>query len=202
MSRSSPPVRHRIRRSSRPPRAGRSAPPQRSRMPGIRFALVVTAASGLIATSAYFLFSDDDHVFTRLIGQPQIQITSEDQIAHLRTQFDRVSFDQEQVEQQVKVLQQRQATLEQTLANMPAWPESGVIDTVPQMSPIETPSAPAIVAVAHEEHAKKVEQAIIRGKEPRHRKHARVARKQTHEVPIITVGHTADAEPFGQLNSY
>ena len=189
------------RRIRRPPRRfrGRNRTPKRAtvstvammairaRMPAIRYALVVTAA-WLIATGTYFVFQDD--VLTRLFGlQTKIQMSG-------------LFLDQKQVEQQFITLLQRQATLEQTLANMPAWPESGVIDTVPQMSPIETPSAPAIVAVAHEEHAKKVEQAIIRGKEPRHRKHARVARKRTHEVPIITVGHTADAEPFGQLNSY
>jgi hypothetical protein len=82
-------------------------------MPAIRFALLVTAACGTMAAGAYFAFRDD--LFTRLIGhQAQAQISYEDQIADLRAQIDRISrLDQERVEQQIKPLLQRQATLEQ-----------------------------------------------------------------------------------------
>jgi hypothetical protein len=80
-------------------------------MPAIRSALVVTAAWS-IATGAYFAFRDDvTHPMT------EMQITYEDHIADLRAQFDRIVsrqfLDQEQVQQQLNALLQRQATLEQ-----------------------------------------------------------------------------------------
>ena len=69
-----------------------------------------------IATGTYFAFHDD--VLTRLVGgQAQMQFAYEDRIAELRAQIDRITsrqlLDQEQFEQKLKELLQRQAVLEQ-----------------------------------------------------------------------------------------
>ncbi len=68
-----------------------------------------------IATGTYFAFSND--VLTRLIGrQAELQFAYEDRIAELRAQVDRITsrqlLDQEQFEQKLNVLLQRQTTLE------------------------------------------------------------------------------------------
>src|SRR6266550_1697759 len=160
MSPSSPPVRRRIRRS--PSRlGGRNRPPKRSRMPAVRLALLATVvACGSIATGAYFAFRDD--VFAGLVGrQTEKQITSEDQIAALRAQVDRVtswqSLDKERVEQQIKPLQQRQVTLEQVTSELAkdlsiqaryGLPASRAIEPPPLLSPIEKPSAPTVAIPA------------------------------------------------------
>src|SRR5215475_14299018 len=136
MSTSTPPLRRRTRHSSNRV-GGRNRPPKRSRMPAIRYALLVTAACGTMATGAYFAFRDD--LFTRLIGhQPQTQMY-EEKIADLRAQIDRVSrLDQERVEQQIKPLLQRQATLEEVTSGLAkelsiqarnSLPPSGTIGT-------------------------------------------------------------------------
>src|SRR5215813_12195456 len=208
MSTSSPPLRRRTRRpSSR--LGGRNPPPKRSRMPAIRFSLLVTAACGTLATGAYFAFRDD--LFTRLIGhQTQAQISYEDQIADLRGQIDRVSRLDQQVEQQIKPLLQRQATLEEVTSGLAkelsiqarnTLPASGAIGTAPLLSPIETPSAP-IVATPHTESAKQADQATIRDKKPRRpsRKYVRVKRKRMQEASTVAVGHNAYVEPAGQRN--
>src|SRR5678815_3395625 len=81
-------------------------------------------------------------LFTRLIGQQiQTQINYEDQIADLRAQIDRVSrLDQERVEQQIKLLLRRQATLEGVTSGLAKelsiqarniLPPSGTIGTGP-----------------------------------------------------------------------
>jgi hypothetical protein len=163
-----------------------------------------------MATGAYFAFGDD--LFTRLIGhQTQTQIRYEDQIADLRAQIYRISrLDQERVEQQIKPLLQRQATLEQVTSGLAkdlsiqarnGLPASGATGTAPLLSPIETPSAP-IVATPHTESAKQADQAIVRDKKPRrsHRKYVRVIRKRMHEASTVAVGHNAYAEPAGQRN--
>src|SRR5215475_2737002 len=172
MSTSSPARRRTRRPSSR--LGGRNPPPKRSRMPAIRFALLVTAACGTMATGAYFVFRDD--VFKRLVGhQTQTQINYEDQIADLRAQIDRVSrLDQERVEQQIKPLLQRQATLEEVTSGLAkelsvqarnSLPASGAIGTAPLLSPVETPSAP-IVATPQTEFAKQADQAIKKPRRP------------------------------------
>lgn len=130
MSPSSRPVIAR-RRIRRPPRRfrGRSRPPKRvaistavmmairSRMPTIRYALVVTAV-WLIATGTYFAFRDD--VFTRLIGeQTDLQSVYEGHIAELRVQVDRIMsqkfLEQDQVEWRVNALRQRQERISSLL---------------------------------------------------------------------------------------
>src|SRR5262249_6698742 len=88
-----------------------------SRMPAIRSALVVTAL-WLVATGIYFAFRDD--VITRLIsGQMELQNTYEDRTGELRAQIDRIMgqqfLDQEQVEQRVNALLQRQARISLSL---------------------------------------------------------------------------------------
>ena len=77
---------------------------------------LVIMAVWSIATGTYFAFRDD--VLTRLIGrQAEMQFAYEDRIAELRAQVDRITsrqlLDQEQFEQKLNALLQRQATLEQ-----------------------------------------------------------------------------------------
>src|SRR5262245_10142608 len=125
----SPPhvARHGLRRSARRAR-GRNRPQKRavvtaaemaarSRRMAIRYALAVTAA-WLIAAGTYFAFSDG--VGTRLIGEEtELKNTYEDRIAELRAQVDRIIsqklLDQEQVEQRVNALLQRQARISLSL---------------------------------------------------------------------------------------
>jgi murein DD-endopeptidase MepM/ murein hydrolase activator NlpD len=77
---------------------------------------LVIMAVWSIATGTYFAFRED--VLTRLISrQAQMQFAYEDRIAELRARVDRITsrqlLDQEQFEQRLKSLLQRQATLEQ-----------------------------------------------------------------------------------------
>jgi murein DD-endopeptidase MepM/ murein hydrolase activator NlpD len=69
-----------------------------------------------VATGTYFAFRED--VLTRLIGrQAEMQFAYEDRIAELRAQVDRITsrqlLDQEQFEQKLNGLLQRQSALEQ-----------------------------------------------------------------------------------------
>jgi murein DD-endopeptidase MepM/ murein hydrolase activator NlpD len=85
----------------------------RARVLAFRYALVVTAV-WLIAAGAYFAFRDD--VLNRVMGeQAELQSTYEDRIAELRAQVDRImnqkQLDQEQVEQRVNALLQRQTRM-------------------------------------------------------------------------------------------
>jgi murein DD-endopeptidase MepM/ murein hydrolase activator NlpD len=102
-------------------------------MPAIRSALVVTVV--LIATGTYF-----DDAPTRLTTE--MQITYEDHIADLRAQVDRIMsrkfLDQKRVEQQLKALLQRQATLEQhTSALTDDLSATGSIKFTPTAPPAE-----------------------------------------------------------------
>ena len=77
---------------------------------------LVVMAVWSVATGTYFAFSEA--VLTRLIGrQAEMQFAYEDRIAELRAQVDRITsrqlLDQEQFEQKLSALLQRQATLEQ-----------------------------------------------------------------------------------------
>ncbi|HZL40703.1 MAG TPA: M23 family metallopeptidase [Pseudolabrys sp.] len=77
---------------------------------------LVVMAVWSVATGSYFAFSND--VLTRLIGrQAELQFAYEDRIAELRGQVDRITsrqlLDQEQFEQKLSILLQRQAALEQ-----------------------------------------------------------------------------------------
>lgn len=86
-----------------------------------------------IATGTYFAFSND--VLTRLVGrQAEMQFAYEDRIAELRAQVDRITsrqlLDQEQFEQKLTSLMQRQATLEQRTATL-----SGDVTTTGSIKP-------------------------------------------------------------------
>ena len=76
---------------------------------------LVVMATWSIATGTYFAFRED--VLTRLVGrQAQMQFAYEDRIAELRAQIDRITsrqlLDQEQFEQKLSGLLQRQSILE------------------------------------------------------------------------------------------
>jgi murein DD-endopeptidase MepM/ murein hydrolase activator NlpD len=80
-----------------------------------------------IATGTYFAFSND--VLTRLVGrQAEMQFAYEDRIAELRGQVDRIMsrqlLDQEQFEQKLSSLMQRQATLEARTSALTADPSA------------------------------------------------------------------------------
>lgn len=95
-----------------------------------------------IATGTYFAFRDN--VLTRLIGrQAQLQFAYEDRIAELRAQVDRITsrqlLDQEQFEQKLNTLLQRQAVLEQRTRAL-----GGDVSTTGSIKPARiTPPAPA-----------------------------------------------------------
>jgi TolA-binding protein len=177
-------------RSSRSPRG--TQPPRRSRMQGIKSALLVTVACGAVATGPYLAFRDD--FFARLIDrQTQTKISYEDQIADLQAQIDRMSrLDRERVEE-IKSLRQRQATLEhvtsglakdlliQTMQARNGLPTSGTIESTPVPPPTETTSA-----IPHVESAKQAEKAMNSDKKARGplRKQAPVVRKRTQEAPV------------------
>ena len=114
-------------RTRRPPRRSRErnrlpkpAPIPTGRKLAIRCVRAITAAC-LIAAAAYFALQYED--LTRLISeQKELQNTYEDHIAELRAQVDRIvsqkRLDQEQVEQRVNTLLQRQARISLSLENV------------------------------------------------------------------------------------
>jgi len=112
-------------------------------------ALVIMGAWS-IATGSYFAFRDN--VLTRLIGrQAQLQFAYEDRIAELRAQVDRITsrqlLDQEQFEQKLNALLQRQATLEQrsrSLGGEPAVTGSIKPARIAPTAPAATPRASQI----------------------------------------------------------
>ncbi|MGB3446796.1 MAG: M23 family metallopeptidase [Xanthobacteraceae bacterium] len=79
------------------------------------------------ATATYFTFRDD--VLTRLLArQAEMQYSYEDRIAELRARIDRTTsrqlLDQEQFEQKLDQIVQRQATLDKRTAALGALPEN------------------------------------------------------------------------------
>jgi murein DD-endopeptidase MepM/ murein hydrolase activator NlpD len=98
-----------------------------------------------IATGTYFAFSND--VLTRLIGrQAELQFAYEDRIAELRAQVDRITsrqlLDQEQFEQKLTVLLQRQTTLEsRTSALSGDLSSTGTIRPARIAPPAKTPAS-------------------------------------------------------------
>ena len=110
---------------------------------------LVIMAIWSLATGTYFAFRED--VLTRLIGrQTELQFAYEDRIAELRAQVDRATsrqlLDQEQFEQKLNAVLQRQATLEQRMAALGGdlastgsiRPPRGALpsETTPKASPI------------------------------------------------------------------
>jgi murein DD-endopeptidase MepM/ murein hydrolase activator NlpD len=106
---------------------------------------LVVMGAWSIATGTYFAFSND--VLTRLVGrQAEMQFAYEDRIAELRAQVDRITsrqlLDQEQFEQKLTSLMQRQSTLEQRTATL-----SGDVATTGSIkptraAPVEQPKPP------------------------------------------------------------
>lgn len=85
------------------------------------------------ATATYFTFRDD--VLTRLLArQAEMQYSYEDRIAELRARIDRTTsrqlLDQEQFEQKLDQIVQRQATLDQRTAALGTLPENTVTGSV------------------------------------------------------------------------
>ena len=110
---------------------------------------LVIMAIWSVATGTYFAFRED--VLTRLIGrQTELQFAYEDRVAELRAQVDRATsrqlLDQEQFEQKLNAVLQRQATLEQRMATLGGdlastgsiRPPRGALpsETTPKASPI------------------------------------------------------------------
>src|SRR5229473_618733 len=105
---------------------------------------LVIMAVWTITTATYFAFRED--VLTRLIArQADMQFGYEDRIAELRAQVDRITsrqlLDQEQFEQKLNVLLQRQATLEsRTSALNGDHSSTGSIRPVHIAPPAESPA--------------------------------------------------------------
>ena len=102
---------------------------------------LVVMAVWSIATGTYFAFRED--VLTRLIGrQAEMQFAYEDRIAELRAQVDRITsrqlLDQEQFEQKLSALLQRQAMLEQRTSAL-----GGDLDTTGSIKPAQQRAAGA-----------------------------------------------------------
>lgn len=98
-----------------------------------------------IATGSYFAFSND--VLTRLIGrQAELQFAYEDRIAELRAQVDRITsrqlLDQEQFEQKLNALLQRQATLESRTSALSADNLTTGSIKPPRVAPEPAPARP------------------------------------------------------------
>jgi murein DD-endopeptidase MepM/ murein hydrolase activator NlpD len=103
---------------------------------------LVAMAVWSVATGTYFAFSND--VLTRLIGrQAEMQFAYEDRIAELRAQVDRITsrqlLDQEQFEQKLGTLLQRQTVLEQRTSALGGEITTGSIRPARNPLPAETP---------------------------------------------------------------
>jgi murein DD-endopeptidase MepM/ murein hydrolase activator NlpD len=104
---------------------------------------LVAMAVWSAATGTYFAFSND--VLTRLIGrQAEMQFAYEDRIAELRAQVDRITsrqlLDQEQFEQKLSTLLQRQTVLEQRTSALGGEITTGSIRPARNALPAETPA--------------------------------------------------------------
>jgi murein DD-endopeptidase MepM/ murein hydrolase activator NlpD len=88
---------------------------------------VILMGAWSAATATYFAFRDD--VLTRLVArQAEMQYAYEDRIAELRAQIDRTTsrqlLDQEQFEQKLLQIQQRQISLEQRTSALGTLPDA------------------------------------------------------------------------------
>jgi hypothetical protein len=181
-------------------------------MRSITSALLVTVAFGAVATAPYLVFRDDS--FARLIDhlaqtQSQVQISYDDQIADLRAQIGRMSrLDQERVEE-IKLLQQRQQTLEQVTSGLAKdrlaqaiqaqndLPASTRNESAPTLSSLKTTSE-----ISHVETAKQAEKTTTsdnkKARSPLQRQ-APVVRKRTQEAPAVAADRNA-VQPMSQQN--
>ena len=115
---------------------------------------LVIMAVWAVATGSYFAFSSD--VLTRLIGhQAEMQFAYEDRIAELRAQVDRITsrqlLDQDQFEQKLSALLQRQAALEQRTAALGGEITTGSIRPA-RNAPAEVPAEQAGQSLADQRH--------------------------------------------------
>lgn len=120
----SPSVLHR-HQTGRPlrPSQGDKRPPQRSRMPAIRSALLVSVLWS-IAIGAYFAFQGDVH--SRQMTE--MKNFYEDRIADMRAQADRL-LSRQVIDQELNALSQRQATLEKLTSTLTDASVAGSINS-------------------------------------------------------------------------
>ncbi len=136
---------------------------------------LVIMAVWSIATGTYFAFRED--VLTRLIGrQAEMQFAYEDRIAELRAQVDRITsrqvLDQEQFEQKLSALLQRQATLEQRTSAL-----SGDVSTTGSIRPARN-ALPAQAPASKPVKASPINDTVIFVAPP-----DREARLESRELP-------------------
>jgi murein DD-endopeptidase MepM/ murein hydrolase activator NlpD len=153
-------------------------------------ALVIMAVWS-IATGTYFAFRDN--VLTRLIGrQAEMQFAYEDRIAELRAQVDRIMsrqlLDQEQFEQKLNALLQRQATLEQRTSTL-----TGDLSVTGSIKPART-APPAVLPAERPPRPSPINDTVIFVAPP-----DREARLQSRELPA-NVTRMAERTNAGGLN--
>jgi murein DD-endopeptidase MepM/ murein hydrolase activator NlpD len=144
-----------------------------------------------IATGTYFTFSND--VLTRLIGrQAELQFAYEDRIAELRSQVDRITsrqlLDQEQFEQRLSSLMQRQNVLESRTQAL-----SGDLATTGSIKPARI-APPTDVPVNKPVRASPINDTVIFVAPP-----DREARLQSRELPVNAI-RLADRGKAGGLD--
>jgi murein DD-endopeptidase MepM/ murein hydrolase activator NlpD len=135
---------------------------------------LVIMAVWSIATGTYFAFRDN--VLTRLIGrQAEMQFAYEDRIAEMRAQVDRIMsrqlLDQEQFEQKLNALLQRQAALEQRTSAL-----TGDLSTTGSIKPARV--APPVPGIDRPVRASPINDTVIFVAPP-----DREARLQSRELP-------------------
>ena len=152
---------------------------------------LVIMAVWSIATGTYFAFRDN--VLTRLIGrQAEMQFAYEDRIAEMRAQVDRIMsrqlLDQEQFEQKLNALLQRQVTLEQRTSTL-----TGDLSTTGSIKPSRI-APPAAMPVERTPRPSPINDTIIFVAPP-----DREARLQSRELPA-SVTRVAERANVGGLN--
>ncbi|HEY6023924.1 MAG TPA: peptidoglycan DD-metalloendopeptidase family protein [Pseudolabrys sp.] len=152
---------------------------------------LVIMAVWSIATGTYFAFRDN--VLTRLIGrQAEMQFAYEDRIAELRAQVDRVMsrqlLDQEQFEQKLNALLQRQATLEQRASAL-----GGDLSATGSIKPART-TPPAAISTEKIPRPSPINDTIMFVAPP-----DREARLQSRELPAGAT-RVAERTTAGGLN--
>ncbi|MGB6349027.1 MAG: M23 family metallopeptidase [Pseudolabrys sp.] len=152
---------------------------------------LVVMAVWSIATGSYFTFRDN--VLTRLIGrQAEMQFAYEDRIAELRAQVDRIMsrqlLDQEQFEQKLNALLQRQATLEQRTSAL-----TGDLSTTGAIKPARV-APPAAMSAEKLLRPSPINDTVIFVAPP-----DREARLQSREIQTAAT-RTAEGAKTGGLN--
>jgi len=165
----------------------------------MRSILLVTVASGAVATAPYLVFRDDS--FARLIDhqtqtQTQVQISYDDQIDDLRAQIERMSrLDQERREE-IKSLRQRQETLEQVTSGLAKDRLIQAIQAGNGLPSGTNESAPALSSI---KTAEKTTTSDNKKARVPHQRQTPVVRKRTQEAPAVPADRNAIA-PVSQQN--